>query len=144
MIVADGLVLIWRQDVCNNHDDVGWSAHMRILQRHNQVRSRTYKGQVHGYYCDSSCLHDFTSALSLMVSERNCEKVIHFFASNVPADVLALLDRRLSSDKVMVTHMLATWLNTFWNLLGHYEYVLADQASFKILIFPEIFRIALV
>ena len=33
MVVADGLAPTWRQDICNHHDDVAWSAYIRRAPR---------------------------------------------------------------------------------------------------------------
>ena len=32
MFVADGLVPIWRQDICNHHDDIGWVMRLTVHQ----------------------------------------------------------------------------------------------------------------
>ena len=36
MIVADGLVPIWHQGICNDHDDVGRVIHIPTLQIRTQ------------------------------------------------------------------------------------------------------------
>ena len=32
MVVADGLAPIWRQDICNHHDGIGWLACLKVSQ----------------------------------------------------------------------------------------------------------------
>ena len=40
MAVADGLTPIWRQVICNHHDDIGWSPHR--MPWHNDLRLNVY------------------------------------------------------------------------------------------------------